>query len=218
MTIKNDIFSRKSIRDFTSQDLSDEVISELVAKASQAASWQNTQAWQIYVAKGQALEQIRTGFATAQQAGQVGQPDLTTPDLTKRSDLSKANIQQWKEDVEKVIGTGTKAWETFGKAGAAFFNAPAVAFITASNQASEYTIYDMGAFGQTLMYAAAEKGIGSMTAYNLVKYPAIIKRTLNIPTDQEVVIGIGLGYASENKINQIQTHRLPVDKVLHIQK
>ncbi|MFD1672139.1 nitroreductase [Agrilactobacillus yilanensis] len=216
MTTDNMIYKRRSIRDFRKEPLPDEVITSIVEDASHAASWQNTQSWQVYVAKGQALAQIHTQFLAAAQADQASVTDLTTPHMAQRSALSKSNIEQWRTAVEAAVGQGDAAWAKFAQAGTDFFNAPAVAFITASSQTSEFTIYDMGAFGQTLMLAAADRGVGSIAAYNLVKYPEIIKKVLAIPATEEVVIGIGLGYASDSPINDVYTKRMSVANILHI--
>lgn len=48
-----------------------------------------------------------------------------------------------------------------------------------------------------------------MTAYQFIKYPDILRQVLNIPDDEEVIIGIGFGHAdSADQINQIKSERM----------
>ncbi|MCR1890093.1 hypothetical protein NSA16_02765 [Ligilactobacillus murinus] len=44
------------------------------------------------------------------------------------------------------------------------FNTPALIYLTLPKNTSEWSIYDLGAFGQTLMLAAADRKVDSMPA------------------------------------------------------
>ena len=47
-------------------------------------------------------------------------------------------------------------------------------------------VYDLGAFGQTLMLAASNQGLATMTAYEFVKYPGVLRANMPIP-DNEII-------------------------------
>jgi len=62
-----------------------------------------------------------------------------------------------------------------------------------------------------------ERGVDSMAAYEIVKYPEAIRRFLPIPQDEAIVMGIALGYADERKINGFRSDREPLENVLTLQ-
>ena len=59
MEFKDAMAQRHSVRAFTDQPVSDELLNELLATATSAPSWSNTQPYQIAVAKGAVLEDLR---------------------------------------------------------------------------------------------------------------------------------------------------------------
>ncbi|WGN90537.1 nitroreductase family protein [Ligilactobacillus faecis] len=76
-------------------------------------------------------------------------------------------------------------------------------------------MYDLGAFGQTLMLGAAARKIDSIPAWKSVKYPSVVKNIMQIPDDKQLIMGIALGYRNQaTKINVFYTERSEVDKFL----
>ena len=47
-------------------------------------------------------------------------------------------------------------------------------------------VYDLRAFGQTLMLAASNQGLATMPAYEFVKYPDVLRANMPIP-DNEII-------------------------------
>ena len=70
----------------------------------------------------------------------------------------------------------------------------------------------------SLMLAASEKDIDSIPAYELIKYPEVLRENIPIPEDEDIIAGIALGYASNAKINEFRSSRLNVDEILKIIK
>jgi hypothetical protein len=58
--------------------------------------------------------------------------------------------------------------------------------------------------------------VASVIAYNLVKYPDVIRKYVPIAQDDEIVIGIALGYAAPHPLNDFRSTRRGVDDILHI--
>ncbi|KRK64231.1 hypothetical protein FC72_GL000543 [Companilactobacillus tucceti DSM 20183] len=215
MENSNLIYQRKSIRSFSNKKVSTINIEEIIQDAQRAPSWQNSQPWDVYIASGDSLNRIRKAF---KKSDVPGNPDLSTPHRNNRSELSLNNIKEWSKSVEDAVGDKGTSDPEFVEARENLFYAPYVIYLTTNKKASEFTIYDMGAFGQTLMLSAASKGIGTIPAYALVSHPDIIKKELSIPQDQEIVVGIAMGYANESKINDIQTKRASVKQILHMKE
>jgi nitroreductase len=80
---------------------------------------------------------------------------------------------------------------------------------------SEWSLYDIGAYSQSIMLAAADYGLSTMPAITLTLFPDILRRELEIPENLKLTIGIAIGYAdSENKINGFKSARRPVGETV----
>lgn len=108
--------------------------------------------------------------------------------------------------------------EALLKAQTLLFNAPAVFYLTLTKGHTAWSIYDLGEFGMTLMLAAKDRGIDTVSAYEIVKYPDELRRLLDVPDDQDVIMGIALGYASDDKMNEFSSQRLPLEEILTLRK
>ena len=106
----------------------------------------------------------------------------------------------------------------FAKTQPVLFNAPAVVYLTVPKTAPMWSVYDLGAFSMSLMLHAAEKDIDSIQAYELIKYPELLRQNLPISDDESIIARIALGYASDAKINELKSSRLDLDDILKIIK
>ena len=94
-------------------------------------------------------------------------------------------------------------------------NAPVILFITIPTASPDWSIFDAGAFAQTLLLAATNKGLGSIVTYNSVRFPDDLHRIMNVPEDQRFMAGVSIGYPAAQKINDFRSDREPLDKLLH---
>lgn len=76
--------------------------------------------------------------------------------------------------------------------------------------------YDAGAFGYAVLLAAEDHGVGTIPAYGFVRYPDLIHDHFKIPEDEAIFMGIGLGYPTEDVINDFKPGRTALDKILTI--
>lgn len=91
-------------------------------------------------------------------------------------------------------------WEIIGKKlkeASQLYNAQAVVYLTLPKGYTPWSLFDLGAFSQNILLATTEQGIDSIVAYNFVKYPQILREELKIPDDEEIIVGIGLGFEDE---------------------
>ena len=81
--------------------------------------------------------------------------------------------------------------------------------------APKWAILDLGAFEEAIIMGAADRGIDSIVAYSIIKYPDIIRRHFPITEEKDIVMGIALGYEDqEAKINQYRSKRVSLDSFL----
>lgn len=76
--------------------------------------------------------------------------------------------------------------------------------------------YDLGAFGQSLMLAAKDKGLDSIPAYEFVRYPQEIRTEFSIPDDQALAVGIALGHPGDSPFNLLHPQREGIGQYLVI--
>ena len=72
------------------------------------------------------------------------------------------------------------AVDQFGILNQTMFNAPAVIYICMDKILSEWSLYDIGAFSQSIMLAAVEQGLSTIPAITLMLYPDVLRRELKI--------------------------------------
>ncbi len=106
--------------------------------------------------------------------------------------------------------------ENFNHVQHILFNSLAVVYLALPKNHTQWSIYDLGGFGMSLMLAATDLGVDSIPAYELVKYPYILRDNLPIPEDEDIIMDIALGYESDEHINKYESPRLDLDEILKI--
>ena len=214
MDVKEALRARRSIRFFSDRQVPEDVIREIVQDAQRAPSWANAQPWKMYVETGEAAARTRRQHYQNVQRGLQGKSDLETGHRSDWGTMAYRNMRAWSGDLQSHLGHEDGI--QFSESQARLFDAPALVYLTMHKGSPLWSIYDMGAFGQTLMLSAKDHGVDSMPAYEIVKYPQEIRRALSIPQDEDIVMGIGLGYADDRRINSFRSSRVPVDDILTV--
>lgn len=216
------IANRHSVRAYEKDPPSREIIEKILDSASRSPSWANTQPWEVYIATGAVLEDIRQAYAANFRDRVHREPDLETPSEwppeheRRMVELRDARMQslQAEEDAEG----GDVVRESMFALNARMFGAPVVAFICMDRSLTPWSIYDLGLFSQTLMLAAMDCGVASIPAFNLVAYPGILRETLGIPDQLSIVMGIALGYENgDDPHNRYRSSRRKIDEFAVLQ-
>ena len=214
MDILDAIHTRHSTRAFTDTPVDVATLKAIVADAQHTPSWGNSQSWQVAIATGNSLEQIKTGFATASEQGKSENADLEKVHRGDFSNFASQNMGHWVGTFRPIIeGDSQTYWDSRGH----LYRAPAIAYLLLDRDPNSWSIYDLGAFSQTFMLAATGRGVETLPSYELVKYPDIIRQVLGLPAHKVVAMGIALGYEKPDKLlNQYRSDRVPVDQILTI--
>lgn len=212
MNFKELMEKRYSVRDFKNDQIPENDLSEIVEIASLSPSWANTQPWNVYIATGESLNNIRQTWIKQNSEEIKGNSDLPTGHREDFGKRGAANMAKFLEDASLVD------YDEFVKSQPVLFNASAIVYLTIPKSAPMWSVYDLGAFSMSLMLAASEKDIDSIPAYELVKYPQVLRDNLPIPDDESIIAGIALGYASDSVLNTFKSSRLDLDEILTIIK
>lgn len=150
-----------------------------------------------------------------QNASEIeGNSDLPSSHREDFGERGLNNMNQFFGEALEIIGNP----EDFAKTQPVLFNSTAVAYLTMPKGAPMWSVYDLGAFSMSLMLAASAKDIDSIPAYELIKYPEVLRENLPIPDNEDIIAGIALGYASDAKINEFRSSRMNVNDILKIIK
>lgn len=202
---------RKSTRWFTDQQISKETLEKIVSAAGKAPSWVNSQPYKVHVVMGKPLQNIRREHQHLGDVGEHGHSDLPVMSRSEWSPQAQENMQMWSEGIAKSVGTD---WQkVMGSAAGKLYNAQAIIYLTLPEGYSEWSLYDLGAFGMALMLAAKDEGIDSMPAYQFVSFPDEVRHNIRLTETEKLIMGIGLGYrSSEAAVNRITSTRLSIQQ------
>lgn len=210
-TVKN----RHSLREFNKKPVSDEDIKKIVELAQNAPSWANSQPWKVYVATDKSLKKIKEQYKDRSNPRVFGTPDFDKKRRTEWAEIQQKNMQHFTASVDEFMG---EQRPIFNNAQIDLFHATAVMYLTIPKDSPAWSLFDLGGFQENILLAATDMGIATIPAYEFVKYPDIVRENIDIPDDEAISLGIGLGYPSKSIVNDFRTDRVPVDEILKISK
>ena len=68
------------------------------------------------------------------------------------------------------------------------------------------------------MLAAKNYGVDSVVAYELAKYPDVLRKYAKIPENEDICVGIALGYEKDEAINKFRAKKNGIDEACHSMK
>ena len=219
------ITSRMSARAFTQQEVSRELITEILQVASRAPSGTNTQPWKVYVLQGATRDSLVDKVCAAHEAMR-GNPDVAKQ-YTEQYDYYPA---QW---VSPYIDRRREnGWSLYGLLGIGkadkdrmheqqqrnfkFFDAPVGLMFTIDPIMGRGSLFDYGMFVQNIMLAARARGLHTCPQAAWNGFHSIILPHIGAGEGEMMVCGMSLGYADESdKVNTLVTPRVPVNEFTH---
>lgn len=216
MEVIEALTQRHSVRAFLPDPIGRDTLVEIFTAALRSPSWANTQPWQIYIAGGDTLESIREAYADNFKNNVPREPDLSPPgDWPEAIERRIVELRETRIRFLESRQAGKISSEFFVNLNVRLFRAPVVTYICMERALTSWSIYDLGLISQSVMLAAMDRGVGSIPAYNLVAYPAILRDKLEIPYELLIIMGIALGYEDVNDPNnQYRSARRPLEDVV----
>ncbi|EJF75042.1 nitroreductase [Bartonella alsatica] len=208
------ILSRKSIRAFTNQSVSQETIKEILKFAARAPSGTNLQPWQVIVLTGDVLQKLGEELSQLALSGVKGEREYhyyprqwREPYLSRRRKIgmdlyNSLGIQ--KGEQEKILHQKARNFS--------FFGAPVGFLFTMDNDMEMGSWLDLGMFMQTIMLAARGFGLDTCPQAAFADYHKQIRTLLSVPSNQNIICGMALGYRDMNAPeNNFETEREPIE-------
>ena len=219
------ILSRRSIRAFTAQPVTKEVVAELLAAASRAPSGTNTQPWKVYVLQGASRTELADKVCAVHDAIRAN-PTLAA-EYQEEYDYYP---QKWLSPY--IDRRRENGWSLYGLLGIGkadkdkmhaqhqrnyrFFDAPVGLMFTMDRVMGRGSLVDYGMFLQNLMVAARGRGLDTCPQAAWNGFAKIILPHIGATPDEMLVCGMALGYADQSAlVNTLTTPRESVERFTH---
>lgn len=212
MDVIDAVRARKSVRQFTQEPVSDEVLRGLVDDAARAASGGNVQPWRIYIINGESMTRFREFLATQPPIDEIEYEiypsPLKEPYRTNRFELGEqmyATIGIAREDKD-----GRRRQFAHNND---FFDAPAAIFCFVDRQMDKPQWSDLGMYLQTFMLLAVERGLGTCAQeYWSVRQKAV-RTFVGAPDEEMLFCGVAIGHEDMTApINSLYSQRMPFEQ------
>ena len=221
LTAAEAITSRMSVRAFTKEVVSKELILKLLDISARAPSGTNTQPWKAYVLEGNALQSLCEKVCAAYDSI-AANPELAKeyqpaydyyPSKWFSPYIDRRRENGWglygllgitKGDKDKMHAQHRKNFEAFG--------APVCLFFTIDKELGRGSMLDYGMFLQNMMVAARGEGLDTCPQAAWNDYAKIILPSIGAKENEMLVCGMALGYADKSDIvNTFTTPRVSAE-------
>ena len=211
---------RHSCRAFLPNEVPRELQQRVFETAQRAASWCNSQAWQVTVASGPAVERFRSAMVGAAASRAASTSDLPFPHeyrgvyLERRRECGFQLYGAVGVERGDKVGYARQGLENFR-----LFGAPHVAMLTSDAGLGVYGAIDVGGYVQVLLLAMQAHGIAAIAQAALAEHSQLAKSVLGIPESRVLVCGVSFGYEdTAHPANAYRTRRAPVADVVQWQR
>ena len=207
---------RRSCRGFLPEQVPRETIEQWLHSSQRAASWCNTQPWQMVVTSGEATTRFRDEIVKRADAREPAQPDFPFPpeyqgvSLARRREVGFALYESVGVARGDREASARQARENF-----LLFGAPHVAILTTDASLGVYGAVDCGVYLGTLMLTAQALGLGLIAQAALARHPDFIRSHFGLSEDRRVVCGMSFGFPDrQHPANAFRSRRAGLDEVV----
>ena len=205
MEVSEAVNSRQSIRAFTDQEVSDELIQRLLEKSARAASGGNLQPWKIFVINNETM----INFLKFQEdwtdpetpAYDIYPENLSEPYKTSRYEVGAEMYSILDIDRDDKEGRFKQMLENFK-----FFGAPSAFFCFVDRQMGRPQWSDLGMFLQNFMLLAKEVGLDTCPQEAWAIKQESVTAFVKAPDELMLFCGMAIGYKdNQAKINKLRS-------------
>jgi len=222
MKVSEALKSRISVRAFTDQQISNDLLLSVFERAAHAPSGGNVQPWKIVILNGEklaafkALMQERLSGNPHPEGDQaeyeVYPPKLKEPYRTARYEVGEEMYGLLvipREEKPKRLEWLAKNYQ--------FFDAPAAAFCFLDRVMGPPQWSDLGMYLQSAMLLFQEEGIDTCAQEAWCSYPKTVSDFCEVPDEWMLFCGLAIGFRDKNHpVNQLKTKRLDANEWLKV--
>lgn len=210
------IKTRMSIRKFKPETVSQEVLFEIIDIARWSPSYKNSQPWEAIILSGVKKKALSAMMVELLEIGTKPCPDLPEPVSWPAPEHARiAHLYKMRAEATGVDLNDPDVIKQAKKANFGFYGAPHAIYLFQDGSLTQWSLFDMGLFAQSLMLAAHARGLGTVPQAFATDYAQEIKKFLAIPKTKRLILGISIGYPElESPINALRTDRIEADAIV----
>ena len=208
--------SRRSCRAFKQTPVAREAIVRILSVAQRAASWCNSQPWQVIVASGGETERFQKAIFSAAASGAPQKGDFPFPREYRGAYSDRRRESGFQLYSALNIPRGDKsAYARQALQNFNFFGAPHVAVVTTDEALGVYGAVDCGAFVANFLLAAEACGVAAVPQASLAFYSDVVRAHFGLRSDRKILCGISFGIAdAEHPANSFRTSRAELTELV----
>ena len=194
--------ARRSIRGFTDQPVSREMLEDILAAANMAPSSMNTQPWHFHVLTGEVLEAVRQGNSERMLGGVP--PSREIPAHGAYEGVHRERQVAIAKQLFAAMGIAREDAERrqdWVMRGFRQFDAPVSVVVTYDKALDDHgpvAIFDAGAAVYGMVLAAWAKGLGAVINGQGIMQSPVVRECAEIPDDQVILTCVALGWPDED--------------------
>jgi nitroreductase len=207
------IRSRKAVRAFRPDPVSRRVVTEILEVAGMAPSNSNTQPWMVHVLAGDRKRALTDALLIAYNNNHLPPfahfPD-PLPETCSRRQV-EFGCRYYRALCFDRNDAAARSRQT--SRNLEFFDASVGLVFTIDARLKKHSWLDCGLFIQNVMIAARARGLDTCPQVLFARFQTVIAEQLDLPSGQDVICGMSLGYADERaKINSLDMPRERVER------
>jgi len=210
MNVTEAVVTRKSIRAFTPEPVTNELVAELLSKAARAPSGGNVQPWRMFVISGGTMPKFQNFLENSEiketPAYEIYPRELKSPYRDSRFKVG--------EDMYALLGIPREdraARFAHLARNYVFFDAPVGLFCFVDRQMGPPQWSDLGMFLQTFMLLAREAGLDTCSQEAWAMRANTVSAFVEADEDLMLFCGIALGHQNPDKpVNNLVSDREPL--------
>lgn len=214
MTLDEALRERRSVRGFLDKPVPRQTLEEVFALAQLAPSNCNVQPWKVFVASGEARDELRRRMVANASEGRPVQPDYE--ELPRFQGVYRQ--RQVDCAVALYSNMGITRDDKAGRARASLrnfelFDAPHVAFFGMERDFGVTVALDVGMYLQSLWLTMTAYGIGACAQGSMRYYPDDVREVFGEPDSTAILCGMSFGYEDpEVAANKTRVGRAPLSE------
>ncbi|MAQ11550.1 MAG: nitroreductase family protein [Gammaproteobacteria bacterium] len=211
MKVSQAIATRKSIRAFKNEPISNQTLADLLTKSARTPSGGNVQPWRIFVINDQAMIRFKQYVLDHPQpeepAYSIYPTKLTEPYRSSRFLVGEQMYALLGIPREDKPARLRRLAENFQ-----FFGAPAAIFCFVDRQMGLPQWSDLGMFLQSFMLLAKEAGLDTCAQESWAAKPRTVSEFVKAPDELRLFCGVAIGKADqEAPVNDLVSEREPLE-------
>jgi nitroreductase len=212
VNVSEAIATRKSIRAFKSDPVSNQTLTDLLAKSARSPSGGNVQPWRIFVINGEAMNRFKQTVFDQRQPEEPAYPiypaKLTEPYRSSRFLVGEQMYALLGIPREDKPARLRRLAENFQ-----FFGAPAAIFCFVDRQMGLPQWSDLGMFLQSFMLLAKEAGLDTCAQEAWAAKPRTVSEFVKAPDELMLFCGVAIGKADQTApVNSLVSEREPLEQ------